>query len=186
MPLSFPIENAARCLLKGGVIAYPTEGVYGLGCIPDYDFAVQRILDIKGRDASKGIILIAANAAQLAGWIAPDTTELNRLRSNIDYPTTWIVSARPGTPTWLTGGRDTLAVRISQHPVVSALCAAIDGPLVSTSANRSGRPPARSALSVRKNLGNDVDQVVSGALGTAPGPSEIRVAHNDKVLRPRA
>jgi len=177
---------AARCVINGGVIAYPTEGVFGLGCLPENEFAVERILAIKGRDASKGIILIAAEVTQLERWIAPTKMEAQRLHSATDYPTTWIVTAESTTPAWLTGGRDTLAVRISNHPVVMQLCNTIGEALVSTSANRSGRPPARSALAARKCLGSQVDQVIGGALGQATGPSEIRVAHSDQVLRPRA
>jgi L-threonylcarbamoyladenylate synthase len=184
MTISFPIEQAAETLLFGGVIAYPTEGIYGIGCIPDYDFAVARIFDIKGRTANAGLILIAPAPEYFDTWLEPSKKERKRLAKKSDYPITWIVTAKPHTPHYLTGGRGTLAVRVSNHPIVTALCTTTCSAIVSTSANRSGRPPARSALQARRFLGNSVDAVVAGPLGNATGPSEIRVALDDRVIRP--
>lgn len=186
MNCSFPIHKAGRILRDGGVIAYPTEGVYGLGCIPYYRDSVQRIFAIKGRSAKAGLILIAPAIDYLVPWIAPTEGEIDNLLQGFDHPVTWVVSARADTPPWLTGGRDTLAVRITDHPVVAALCETTGSALVSTSANRTGRPPARSITRVRKLLGNEVDCVVPGALGNAAGPSEIRMAQGNRVLRPAA
>lgn len=180
------VRRAAHTLLGGGVIAYPTEGVYGLGCLPDYGHAVQRILNLKSRDVSGGLILIAAEIGQLTDWIAPTEAESKRLNSKSDHPVTWIVNAADHTPAWLTGGRATLAVRITTHPIAAALCRATDSALVSTSANRSGRPPARTALQARRWLGEELDAVVGGPLGKAAGPSEIRVAQDNRVIRAAA
>lgn len=184
MKRSIPVETAARIILSGGVIAYPTEGVYGLGCLPDNAAAVERIIAIKQRRSDAGLILIAGNLAQLEPWIAPTAAEQERLSQHFDWPVTWVVTADPHTPGWLTGGRGTIAVRISNHPLVRQLCAATGSALVSTSANRSGRPAARSALQARRYLGAQLDRVLVGPLGTAVGPSEIRVALSDQVLRP--
>jgi L-threonylcarbamoyladenylate synthase len=184
MTSAFSIQQATTVLFSGGVIAYPTEGVYGLGCLPDCEDAVRRILAIKGRSIQSGLILIASDYAQLEDWLAPTTTEIKNLSTPSATPLTWIVTARSTTPDWLTGGRDTLAIRVSDHPVVRALCETVASPLVSTSANRSGRPPARSALSARKRLGREVDMVISGPLGGASGPSEIRMAASNRVIRP--
>jgi L-threonylcarbamoyladenylate synthase len=173
----------ARLLHSGGVIAYPTEGVFGLGCAPDDAEAVMHILNIKDRKLSAGLILISPNLELLAPWIAPTSVELKKLQTKTAKPVTWIVTARPDTPDWLTGGRDTLAVRISNHPVVSGMCLAAGMPLVSTSANRSGHAPARTTLAARKWFGNEVDAVVPGALCNAAGASEIRVAQSDQLLR---
>lgn len=180
----FSIQRAARILLAGGVIAYPTESIYGLGCIPDHWDAVAHLLDIKGRRTQAGLILISPNFTLLEEWLAPTAQEMRRIESTTALPVTWVVTAHPATPDWLTGGRRTLAIRISKHPVVGALCDATGSALVSTSANRSGRPPARSTLTARKSLGSQVDYVVPGALGNAPGPSEIRMAQDNRVLRP--
>ncbi|MDP7094114.1 MAG: L-threonylcarbamoyladenylate synthase, partial [Gammaproteobacteria bacterium] len=180
------LRRAAHVLLKGGVIAYPTEGVYGLGCLPDYHESVQHILNLKGRSQSAGLILIAPDSDQLLDWIAPTKTELKRLNSNTDHPMTWLVTAHEHTPGWLTGGRNTLAVRVTRHPIAAALCREAGSPLVSTSANRSGRPPARTALQARRWLGSELDTVVAGPLSDAPGPSEIRMAQDNRVIRAAA
>jgi L-threonylcarbamoyladenylate synthase len=178
-------RHAAKILEAGGVIAYPTEGVYGLGCLPDDPEAVARLLDIKGRKVTAGFILIAPHEALLGEWIAPTATEYERLQSRWEYPVTWIVTAARATPEYLTGGRNTVAVRISDHPVVAGLCYAVGSALISTSANRSGRPAARHLLGVRKQLGRALDLVVPGALGRHEGPSEIRMAQDNRVIRPR-
>ncbi|MCP4000775.1 MAG: L-threonylcarbamoyladenylate synthase [Gammaproteobacteria bacterium] len=184
MTSPFSIRKAADILLEGGVVAYPTEGVYGLGCLPGNSDAITRILDIKSRSLSAGFILVSPNYALLEEWLSPSKKELSALQQKTNYPVTWVVTAKPATPDWLTGGRATLAVRISTHPVVTALCDATHTALVSTSANRAGRPSARTALSVRKFLGPKIDYVVSGALGKASGASEIRRAEDNQVLRP--
>lgn len=184
MTSALSIQYAARVLHAGGVIAYPTEGVFGLGCMPDDLAAVQRLLDIKRRSLDAGLILVAADMQLLGEWIAPSAIEQERLTKPVSKPTTWIVTAAPATPVWLTGGRATLAVRISGHPVVAALSRAAGSALVSTSANRTGRRPAKSTLQARCWLGNQLDYVLSGATGGATGPSEIVVAHSGQIIRP--
>lgn len=177
-----PLRRAARLLRAGGVIAYPTEGVFGLGCLPDDPEAVLRLLDIKQRDPSRGLILIAANAAQLDGWIRlPDGD--HSLTSTADRPVTWIVPAADGVPEWVRGAHDGMAVRITAHPVAAALCEAADSPLVSTSANTAGRPPARNAWVVRRQFRQRVDFIVPGRCGPARGPSELRDLESGAVLR---
>jgi L-threonylcarbamoyladenylate synthase len=186
MPSFIHYKKIAHLLHAGGVIAYPTEGVFGLGCVPDDNEAVIRILDIKGRSAEAGLILISPDYELLARWLAPTETELKRLQARQTHPVTWVVTANPATPNWLTGGRPTLAVRITDHPVVADICNAAGTALVSTSANRSGRPAARSVLAARKMLRTQVDYLVPGSLGQAAGPSEIRVAQSDRILRHRS
>lgn len=180
---TFRIRQAARVLRDGGVIAYPTEGVWGIGCLPDEHDALERIIDIKGRRSDAGVILIAGAVELLGDWIAPTAEELERLHSRPGKPVTWIVTAAPGIDPLLTGGRETLAVRITDHPLAAALTLAANAPVVSTSANRSGKPSAMTALEVRLSLGPELDLIVDGPLGGASGPSEIRVAQSDQVLR---
>ena len=178
------LRIAGRLIQLGGVIAYPTEGVYGLGCRPDDRSAVERILALKERPVTAGLILIAAVPDQLAGWIAPGPIEARRLAAEADRPVTWLVTAGPLSPVWITGGRDRVAIRVTRHPVAAGLCRAAGLPLVSTSATRRGRPPARSALAVRLRFGPQLDLIVGGALGNLTGPSEIRDARNGAVMRP--
>lgn len=181
MSLSFPIQKAARLLREGGVIAYPTEGVFGLGCLPGEADAVARILAIKQRDPALGLILIAAGKEQLAPWarVPPDAG----LPSTLEHPVTWLVPARTSVPYNVRGAHDSVAVRLTAHPVAAALCEAAGSALVSTSANVSGRPPARTAIALRKRFGRLVDYVVPGSCGPAGGASEIRDLQSGKILR---
>ncbi|MCC7329153.1 MAG: Sua5/YciO/YrdC/YwlC family protein [Gammaproteobacteria bacterium] len=183
MAAVFQLRQAARILHAGGVIAYPTEAVFGLGCDPAAEEALLRILAIKRRPAAAGFILIAAAWEQLDGWIAPTRAQRRRLVAPAPQPVSWVVRAGPLCTPLLTGDRPTLAVRITRHPVAAALCMIAQMPLVSTSANRHGRPPARTALAARRHLGASVDLVVGGATGGARRPSEIRDAATGAVLR---
>ncbi len=177
------LRRAARIIRNGGVIAYPTEAVFGLGCDPSSHSAVKRILAIKGRSARAGLILIAAGENQLRGWIAPTAVERRHLSSRTAGPVTWVVTAGPRAGRFITGGRDTLAVRITRHPVAAGLCRAAATPLVSTSANVHGRPPARTTLTVRRQLGRRLDMVLPGLTGGLLRPTEIRDARSGAVLR---
>lgn len=170
--------------MGGGVIAYPTEAVFGLGCDPLEYGAVQRILDLKRRDAGKGLILIAARLEQLLPYLASLTPNIRKkLEATWPGPVTWVLPAAAYTPAWLTGGRETLAVRVTAHPLAKNLCELCDMALVSTSANHSGHPPARTALQVRNSLGPDVDCIVPGRVGPQIKPTEIRDGMSGKVLR---
>ena len=176
------LNKAGRVLHEGGVIAYPTEGVFGLGCLPERSDAVARILDIKQRSSDKGLLLVASHADQLGPWMDL-STDISISTSDAAAPITWIVPAAADAPDWLTGGRDTIAVRISSFAPVAALCEAARSALVSTSANVSGRPPARNTYVLRRQFCGLVDYVVPGKCGPARGPSEIRDLVSGKVLR---
>ncbi len=178
------IKRVADVLVQGGVIAYPTEGVFGLGCMPDDIDAVLRVLDIKERDADKGLILIAANVSQLDGWISlPRGKSLPK--PDPQHPVTWIVPPGPLVHPAIRGIHPGLAVRITSNPVAAAICNAVDSPLVSTSANVSGRPTARNRFVLRRQFAQRVDLIVPGDCGPASGPSEIRDLVTGKILRPR-
>ena len=178
------VSIATDVLLRGGVIAYPTEGVFGLGCLPDDQSALRRLLDIKQRDAAKGLILIAANVSQLEGWISlPEGAALPD--PDPAHPVTWIVPPGPRVTPLLRGTHTNLAVRITTNPTAVALCLAADSPLVSTSANLSGKPTARNRNILQRQFGSVVDYVVPGDCGPASGPSEIRDFKTGDILRPR-
>lgn len=178
-----PLRMAAGIVRAGGVVAYPTEGVFGLGCRPDDAAAVLRILEIKRRDPLQGLLLIAADEAQLDGWIELPATHAD-LRSTPERPVTWIVPATAAVPGWIRGRHAGVAIRLTAHPVAAALCREAGLPLVSTSANVAGRPPARNALVLRRQFGALVDFVVPGRCGPAGGPSEIRDLATGRILRP--
>ncbi len=150
---AWQLRRAAHWLRRGGVVAYPTEAVFGLGCDPRHAPALRRLLALKQRDWRKGLILIAAQFTQLEAYLEPQSAELEA-RALARWPgaTTWLWPARPGVSPLLRGQHRTLAVRIPGHPVARALSQALGHPLVSTSANRAGQHPARSALEVRRKL----------------------------------
>lgn len=178
------LRNAARIIRRGGVVAYPTEAVWGLGCDPADPAAVARILALKRRSTAKGLILIAASLEQLAPWVAPlGNAQRAALARRHHPPITWLVPAARLTPPWLTGRHPTLAVRITNHPIAAALCRSAGRALVSTSANPGGRPPARSALAVRHYFAAKLDGVVAGPVGGAAQPSEIRDLDSGRVIR---
>jgi L-threonylcarbamoyladenylate synthase len=178
------LRRAAAVVRRGGVIAYPTEAVFGLGCDPLDRGAVARILAAKGRGADKGLILVAADVAQLDGLVAElPAASRARILHSWPGPVTWILPAAAGVPGWLTGGRATLAVRVTDHPVAAALCRACGTPLVSTSANRAGRPPARTAVQLRLRLAGAYDLLVPGRCGPQRRPSTIIDAASGRVLR---
>ncbi len=175
----------ARGILRaGGVIAYPTEAVYGLGCAPLDGGAVARLLRLKRRPVHKGLLVIAADFAQLRPLVLEPSPEIfSRLEASWPGFATWVLPARPGVPRWLTGCHAGLAVRVTAHPVAASLCRHFGGALVSTSANPSGRPPARNLLTVHRYFGGGLDYIVPGAVGGETRPSGIRDARSGAVLR---
>lgn len=178
------VTRAAEVLLGGGIIAYPTEGVFGLGCLPDDISAVQRLLSLKQRDVSKGFILIASNTGQLDGWAS--ATDIGSLPApDVTHPITWIVPPGPRVDPLIRGAHEGIAVRLTTNPVAAAICDAVDSPIVSTSANLSGKPAARNKFVLRRQFSQRVDYIVPGDCGPASGASEIRDLVSGKVLRPR-
>ncbi|MEM1264192.1 MAG: L-threonylcarbamoyladenylate synthase [Pseudomonadota bacterium] len=171
-----------QALADDAVVAYPTEGVFGLGCSAHSNTAVGRVIDVKGRAADKGLILLAADAAALTGWA--ELAGPLPATGSIEAPLTWIVKAGPLATDAITGGRPTVAVRITHHPIAAALCRASPAPLISTSANRSGQPAITQPLVLQRQFRRTVDVIVPGQLGPANGPSEIRDLASGRVLRP--
>lgn len=166
------------------MIAHPSEGVYGLACDPSNADAISRVLAIKARSADKGFILIASQWTQLERWCAtPGSAASERMKASWPGPVTWIVEAAADASPLVTGGRSTVAVRITDHPLSRGLCDACGHALISTSANRSGLPAPRSALGVRVQLGREVDYILAGALGGRDRPTPIRDARTGLSLR---
>lgn len=168
---------------NGGVIAYPTEAVYGLGCSPWNAPAVFRVLSLKRRPVDKGLIVIAANVEQLLPLVEfSENINTREILQTWPGPVTWILPARKQTPNWLTGSHDGLAVRVSNHPAARELCLRA-GPMVSTSANPARGHPARSPARVRSYFGNRLDYIMPGMVGNMTGPTEIRHAITGKLVR---
>ena len=178
------ISEAAQRLRAGKVVAYPTEAVYGLGCDPDSESAVRRILELKKRPAAAGLILIADNFDRFGRYVAQvPRTLLDRALATWPGHVTWLFPRADGVPDWLAGDHPTIAIRITAHPVCRDLCAAFGGALVSTSANPRSEDPARSVDSVRRYFGADIAGEVAGPLGSDARPSEIRDLATGRVTR---
>lgn len=180
----FRLREAARAIRGGGIVACPTEAVYGLHCDPLDGDAVARVIDLKGRSAAKGLIVLAAGMDQLEPYVDLPDAARERLAATWPGPVTWVVPARPGLPSWVTGERPSVAVRVTAHPVAAALAATAGTALISTSANRSGLDPARDPLGVRRAFGHAVDVVLHAPTGGRAGPTEIRDLASGRVLRP--
>lgn len=178
------LRDAAAALKQGGVIACPTEAVWGLSCDPHNRDAVERLLELKQRPVEKGLILVAANEDQLESLLAGlPAGQREALAETWPGPSTWLVPHHGRIPDWVSGQFETVAVRVSQHPVVRDLCLAWGGPLVSTSANPGGAEPARSEQEVRDYFGDTLDAIVPGALGDSGRPTTIRDLATGRVIR---
>lgn len=179
------LDQAAAVLVSGGIVAYPTESCFGLGCDPRNSEALRRLHRIKRRAAAHGFIIIAARSTQLYPYIdRRDIESLERAESTWPGPYTWLLSARSGLPIALRGRHDSIAVRVTAHPIAASLCRRAGRAIVSTSANRHGRAPARSADTAVRAFGGEIDCVVPGPVGGQARPTEIRDARSDLLIRP--
>ena len=184
MTSKWQVQQAAQVVRAGGVIAYPTEAVWGLGCDPWDELAVARLLALKERPMEKGLILVADDIRQF-DFLLEDLPDIwqERLAGSWPGPNTWLVPHQDRLPEWITGQHASVALRVSDHSLVRELCA-LTGPLVSTSANPAGRPAARSRLRVEQYFPRQLDKVLGGALGGRKNPSLIRDLITGDVIRP--
>jgi L-threonylcarbamoyladenylate synthase len=180
------IESVIQALNDGGVIAYPTEAVYGLGCDPDNEAAVLSLLQIKQRPVEKGLILVAAAYSQLLPYVDDNAIPLDKreqIFSSWPGHISWVLPASATAPKWITGQFSSIAVRVSAHPTVQQLCIHYGKPLVSTSANLSGQPAIRNRLELEQSLAGKLSAIMPGALGGATQPSQIRNALTGVFVR---
>ena len=178
-------DRALQAFLRsGGVIAYPTESCFGLGCDPTNPHALKRLLHIKGRPQRKGLIVIAHRFAQLKKLIAPVTPEQKqRMFEQWPGPHTWLVPASRRCPALLRGKHTSLAVRVTANPFAAKLCRDAGMALVSTSANHNGRIPAKTTRECYRLFGSRV-RVLPGRTGGASKPSTIHDLYTGRILRP--
>ena len=178
------LRQAVNTLKSGGVIAYPTEAVWGLGCDPFNEQAVLDLLDLKQRPMAKGLILIAANVEQVEPYLQLLSSE--QRQTVVDsWPAakTWVVPVESSFPIWVRGEHLSVAIRVSAHPPVQALCNAFGGAIISTSANLTGKKTAKTTLQIRQQLADGVDYIFSAPLGGLKNPSQIRDARTGQILR---
>lgn len=181
------IQKAVALLNEGKIIAYPTEGMYGLGCDPFNRAAVVKLVKLKKRQLRKGLILVGYSFDQFQELIkkVPEET-LAAVSQTWPGPITWVFPATEKAPKWITGNHHTLAIRISAHPVVQELCRAFGKPLVSTSANLEGNKPLTTETEVKNVFKNGIDFLVPGEIGESKSASEIRDVETGKIIRPGA
>lgn len=182
------LSNALTALRTQGVIAYPTESVFGLGCDPDCDVAIQKILDLKKRPTHKGLILIAANIEQLtnyADFSSLNETQLSAMQTTWPGPFTWVVPVHKSLSALISGDFDSVAVRVTAHPIVQQLCTEFGKPIISTSANLSGLDACLNATEVRQMFADNAlltDIIEADVLGLDK-PSQIFNALTGQRLR---
>ena len=178
------INLIASFLRNEAVIAYPTEGVWGLGCIPESWAAVSRILKIKMRSWQQGLILVGSHIDQFSPYLKGLGNEhLDVLEGSWPGPVTYLVPDNGYCPPWIKGEHTTVALRVSSHPVIQDLCNHLGSPLVSTSANRAGKDPASNVFGVWQRFAGEIDAVVPGRLGGNNSASEIRDLVSGNILR---
>jgi L-threonylcarbamoyladenylate synthase len=175
------VIRAAHILKHGGIVAYATEYCFGFGCDPMNRAAVLRLLRLKRRPPSKGLILIAGDIAQLAPYVQEFPAPV---RATWPGPHTWLLPPRPGVPRWITGDHPRIAVRVTAHPQAAALCRAAGMAIVSTSANVSGAAAVRSYREAMRRFQGEVDYVLPGRVGGASAPTPIRDAVTGELVRP--
>lgn len=181
-------EKIIQILKTGGIIAYPTEGVYGLGCDPFNKDAVKKLLHIKKRQMAKGLILIAASWQQILPLIKLENikpTILKKIRANWPGPITWIFPSTKIVPKWITGKHNSVAIRITSHPTAKKICQKFGGPIVSTSANLAGNSPiiTKKALIAQFSSLNQKIIITKGRVGRLKHPTKIYDALTGKILR---
>ena len=179
------LETACAYLKSGKVISYPTEAVWGIGCDPFNETAVSRVLDLKHRQISKGLILVAASLEQISFLVEPlKEAQIALLKSSWPGPTTWLIPDHSDCfPSWIKGQYDSVAIRVSDHAVIKGLCLKFGGPIVSTSANVAGEPEIKDRKRIEYVFGDSIDYVVDGKLGNNHSTSEIRDLVTGERLR---
>ena len=183
--LSESLSAASSVIHNGGVIAYPTEAVWGLGCDPWNQQAVEKILEIKRRPVEKGLIVVASSQEQIAPLLETLSNEQKELlNATWPGPVTWLIpDTRKWAPDWVRGEHTSIAVRVSAHTLVKELCETWGKPLVSTSANRAGEDALTEQADVVSQLGEELDLVVDGKVGESSSPSQIRDLVTGNILR---
>lgn len=180
------LDTAAALLHDGGVLGYPTEAVFGLGCDPHDRAAFGRVFALKQRPATQGVLLIAADFGQVERYIdlaAVPGEVLRQVRRSWPGPHTWVFPRSAAVPGWVAGAHAGVALRVTAHEPAAALCRAFGGALVSTSANPHGQPPARDANVVARYFGDALDGLLDAPLGGQSGPTTIRDALTGAIIR---
>lgn len=176
------IKNIVKIIRQGGIILYPTEGVYGLGCDPFNETATKRLLKIKQRSSNKGLILIASNWNQVKKLININPNNYTTINECF-IPTTWVFTATEYVPHWIVGQHKSVAIRVTTHQIAKNICNEFNGPIVSTSANISGDNPVTDIKMVNEDIMNYVDIIVDGFVGSLSKSTRICDFNTMKIIR---
>ncbi|MFV9614726.1 MAG: L-threonylcarbamoyladenylate synthase [Gammaproteobacteria bacterium] len=182
MASDFAIRHAVHIINRGGIIAYPTDTIYGLGCDPYNPDAVKKINAIKQRPLNKQFILLAANINQLRPLILIKKEQEKIITQNTQV-TSWIVKASPTAPPWLVGDSKTLCIRISKHDEVQRLCNTLGHAIISTSANLAGKKTAKNALQLHKYFHQYVEIILIANKNPGRKASKIIRLCDNQVIR---
>jgi L-threonylcarbamoyladenylate synthase len=172
MASDFSIRHAAHIIKSGGIIAYPTDTIYGLGCDPYNICAIEKINIIKQRPLNKKFILLAGHFNQIKPLIKMDKNQ-EKIILRATQPTSWVVNAGPHAPKWLIDNNGTLTIRVSQNNIVQRLCHILGHAIISTSANPSGKTPAKNSLELHKYFHHTVDKILASNKKLTNKPSKI-------------
>lgn len=182
MASDFTIRHAAHIIRRGGIIAYPTDTIYGLGCDPYNSDAVARLNDIKQRPLNKQFILLAGDIAHVSELVELDAAQQQIITQTVE-PTSWVAKAKPSAPAWLTGDSGTITIRICKQPVVQRLCHILGHAIISTSANPSGKTPAKNALELHKYFHHSVEKILATNQKLVASPSKIIRLCDNRIIR---
>ncbi len=172
-PLVF--DKASECIRNGGVIIYPTETLYGIGCIAFNQEACRKIVRIKQRSGDKGLIVLVRDGEMLDRHFHIPAELLGRYSRN-QKPLTLILHPKSAFPEEVSGGRDSVAVRISTSPFVKEILSRVGEPITSTSANISGRDTSNQFINIRRDFPSGIDVMVdSGTLPPSMGSSIVNL-----------
>jgi L-threonylcarbamoyladenylate synthase len=177
------LNRLTHAIAAGAVIGYPTDTIWGFGCDPLNPASVARLLQIKQRPVDKGLILLTSQLLYCEPFIRLTAEQREQLQSPCPTPTTWLVDASEHCPEWIRGNHPTVAVRVTDHPLLRYLCPRLNLPLVSTSANRAGKPTVRNALQMRRQFGDEVDYIVTGFNSGGARPSAIKSLASGNLMR---
>lgn len=184
MTSNFQLRRCREILLRGGVISYKTDTLYGLSCDP-YNFsAVRKLTTMKHRPVDKAFILLAGNFAQLLPFINPSVIQHKQTIAHTQTPTSWILPAGNHTPFWLAAENQSIAIRISHDPITISLCKMLNSPIISTSANIHGRQPANSLIRLKQIFGASLDLIIQSPHQATGTPSTLRRLCDNAVIRP--
>jgi L-threonylcarbamoyladenylate synthase len=178
------LKLAVEVIRSGGIIAYPTESVFGLGCDPFNEDAVKNLLQLKQRSVDQGLILVASHIRQIVPLIQPiEANDLARALKTWPGHYTWVFPPSKIVPDWISGKNGSIAIRLSMHPIVVQLCTQLNQPLVSTSANLSNQDNLNSIKDIKTIFGDKIGFYLDAPVGNAKKPSTIQDAHNLKTYR---